>query len=116
MPGNGPATLNRQIIAQRRTADVLAICGLRVSEFDFVTAVTALHRMAKSPQGRSGVAPSSPHLMRRLEDIISGGLGNAEPPSLSNSAWALSKLHWDHRPLLHSTASSSIARITDLRP
>mmetsp|Transcript_17277 Transcript_17277/g.36694 ORF Transcript_17277/g.36694 Transcript_17277/m.36694 type:complete len:110 (-) Transcript_17277:265-594(-) len=87
----GRIRLNREIIAARSAGQILALFETRHNDFDDVNAVTALHRIAKSPDAQC--VRGGP-LLRALEAQAGAAAahGNLAPYGLANTAWAISVL------------------------
>jgi len=108
LPEYPNAPLNDEIITRKRPSDILQLFEEKREEFNYVNAVTALHRIAKSKSGISVI--TSPHFVDLLASVTpvlpqvieepdaAIRHGKAWPPpakhhqNLSNTAWALSRL------------------------
>jgi len=94
---------------------VEAIYELRHREFDLLTSVAALHRLAKvsteSPGDPTDLVPESlvSAVVAMVADPQAGGSFG-----LASTAWSLSRLLMCDLPLIDAIASSAIRRLTQL--
>jgi hypothetical protein len=103
------AQLNRSLTASRGAREVLAICAEHSAEFDLVNFVTAVHRVAKAPDGRSVCSDGEfVRVVRQLREQIE----DFSPQHCSNTAWAIANLAFSDGPLTAALASESIKRIS----
>jgi len=126
------AAINDEIITRRGASDTLRFFEKKGVEFNFVNAVTALHRIAKAKDGPS--ICDSPGFAQLLALATSGlpgvdaGVGAAEcqgkgwppPPkhhqNMSNIAWALAKLSIEDEPCFQAIAASAMRILDAYKP
>ncbi|CAK0858089.1 unnamed protein product [Prorocentrum cordatum] len=103
------AQLNRLLTASRGAREVLAVCAQHSAEFDLVNTVTAVHRVAKAPDGRAVCSDGEfVRAVRQLREQI----GDFSPQHCSNTAWAVASLAFSDAPLTAALASESLKRIS----
>lgn len=84
--------LNREIAAVSTAADLLAMCGAHMSEFDAVNLVTALHRLAKTAAGPAPAPAPAGAVVAGLLGRVRAALPDFGAQGLSNTAWACARL------------------------
>jgi len=102
------AQLNRDIMAKRSGGDILALCAKQQAEFDMVNLVTAIHRLAKAPDGREfcqhpTTAELTADMCHRMDEF--------NPQHISNTAWALASLLFSHEPLLAAISAPCLSKV-----
>jgi len=91
--GNLLSQLNSEIASRQTVREILAFFEEKGGQFDFVNLVTALHRVAKSSEGRSWKEDQRfRELLARVAAALRDDYVWKKPRHLSNTAWALSKL------------------------
>lgn len=98
------AQLNDVIASQTSAAQVLRLFQERATDWGRLQLVTALHRVARAPDGCE--APRA--ALRELLALVAASLGQCGAQQLANSAWALAKLLIRDPPLRDSIASAAI--------
>ena len=95
--------LNKKLSGARRAEEVFQLCEAHAHEFNFVNVVTAIHRLAKAPDGRPELGY---RLVASLRSQLRASTMTASteiaPLSLANTVWACAKLRvWDGPLLSH---------------
>lgn len=107
--------INKEIGALRSAESIFALCERRMSEFDDVSIVTAIHRIAKS----AGAAPCSFASDRRLLSVaasLSPLLSSCNAQSLANTAWSFATLRYRDAPLMSAISSAALRKIAAFSP
>mmetsp|Transcript_45316 Transcript_45316/g.104771 ORF Transcript_45316/g.104771 Transcript_45316/m.104771 type:complete len:90 (+) Transcript_45316:191-460(+) len=89
--------MNKEITAQGSAREILALSEARLTEWDQVNVLTALHRVAKSAdRTHCSAAP--------LPARVHASYSQFGAFAIANAAWALAALN-DDSPLLHALAA-----------
>jgi len=106
---------NTDIGGQTTLEGILRVCQSNGSQLSLVNAVTALHRLAKTPEEGAQMLQST-NLLQVISVAVEASLpdvGSVAPRQLSNSLWALAKMLVDSdTPLLHAIAAASMRSLT----
>lgn len=100
--------ISEELAAARTAAGVLEVAARRLPQLDAVNAVTALHRLAGVPGGRS--AMSGP----MFGVLVHWALQSRDSRGVANSLWSLATLPCGNLPLLDALAASSLRLIAEI--
>jgi len=102
------AQLNRDIMAKRSGVDILALCAKQQPEFDMVNLVTAIHRLAKAPDGRE--LCQHPTTAELISDMCHR-MHEFNPQHISNTAWALTSLLFSREVVAVTTRALYLSKV-----
>lgn len=101
--------LNKEITSKESAEEILDLCDQKMSEWDEVNLLTALHRVAKSPDRERVFSDSRFYVM--VEEVWLTH-SNFNGYALANTAWAFASLGWE-LPLIRALAAASLPMISD---
>jgi len=96
----------------------MKIIGEHLPQFSVVNIAAALHRVAKHSITSCDIKQDVCfwHLLRYVEETLDVRDRHVQPQEIASMAWALSKLGFNHSPLLQSLSAPSLRRLKAFRP
>lgn len=110
------ARLSRDLATKWSTRDILEAASKNVTQFDLVTAVTAVHRIAKSADKRearddkrlSGVLAL---LIDRVVDVVTDSSVHIEAKEVTKTLWALAKIGQGNGQVMDLLAEQAVRKV-----
>lgn len=107
--------LNGDIARQTTARGVLQLHAAAVRRWSLLNVVTALHRIAKAPDGQAACANRGGDGGAGISELIgrlAAEVDDCKAQQLANTAWAFSRLSYLDRPLLAAIARCSISKMS----
>lgn len=108
--------INEEIMARSGAVEILDVVERYYERFNIVNFATALHRIAKSPDGREALGdPRFGRLARTAAGMCADGFSENDPYALVCTLWAFAKLGFRDVELLESISSEFLRQLHEHR-
>jgi len=106
--------VNEEIMSKVNAKQILGVVEKHFDKFNIVNFVTALHRVAKAPDGAEAVSdPRFGKLLRTVQMLCTDGTARKDPYSLVSTLWAIAKLGLKDYEMIEAIAEEVLVQINE---